>query len=170
MPIDLKKRTPSELKNLLANAQRLGNTEMAIAVVQEMHERKMATSREYATLPWNQDRVDEVMKSFEQVAFKVPNNHRKTYTIAGGRKIGLPKDSPDHFWIDSYSEIKILRKINAVFGCSIKKPGDDPEFTLYLTNISWQEAKPHKVYNVDQLPQALAEWEAIARSATSGSA
>jgi hypothetical protein len=46
MSIDLKKQTPSGLKNLAANSQRLGNTEMARAVVQEMDERGMATRRD----------------------------------------------------------------------------------------------------------------------------
>lgn len=53
MAIDLKKRTPSELRNLLANSKRLRNAEMELAVVQEMHERGMATNREYAIFPWN---------------------------------------------------------------------------------------------------------------------
>lgn len=64
MPIDLKVQTPSGLKNLLANSRRLRNADMELAVVQEMHERGMATNREYAVFRWNQDRVDEIMAPF----------------------------------------------------------------------------------------------------------
>lgn len=165
MPLDLKKQPPSGLRNLLVNAQRLGNTEMAVAVVQEMHERKMATSREYAVFAWNQDRVDEVMEPFAQIAAKVPNNQRVSYTTAGGRRIGLSKDNPEHLWIDSYSAIK-MGETNAVFGCSIKGPGEDPVFTLYLGDGSGRKAKASEVYNADQLQQAITEWKTIAHSAS----
>jgi hypothetical protein len=177
MPIDLKKQTPSGLRNLLANAQRLGNTEMAVTVVQQMHERKMATSREYAIFPWNQDRVNEVMEPFARIAATVPNNQRVNYTTAGGRRIGLPKDHPEHLWIDSYSAIKV-GETNAVFGCSIRRPGEDPVFTLYLGDRhqagrrggrggSSPEAEASQmIYNADQLQQAIAEWKDIAHSAS----
>jgi hypothetical protein len=163
MSIDLKKQTPSGLKNLLANSQRLGNAEMALAVVQEMHERGMATR--HAALSWNQDRVDEAMEPFMRAAAGVPNNQRVNYTPAGGRKRGSTKDHPEHLWIDSYSAIKVPGA-NAVFGCAIKRPGEEPTFTLYLSDgFTRSEAKPAKVYNADQLQQALVEWKAIARDA-----
>lgn len=165
MPIDLKKQTPSGLRNLLVNSKRLHNAEMERAVVLEMHERGMATSREYVIFPWNQNRVDEVMLPFIKVAARVPDNQRVNYTRAGGRKIGSRKDDPDHLWIDSYSAIK-AGGINAVFGCEIKKPGGDPIFTLYLGGGSRREATPSAVYNFDQLQDALAEWETIAHSAS----
>ena len=53
-----------------------------------------------------------------------------------------------------------------VFGCAIKRPGEDPTFTLYLGDgFTSSEAKSTKVYNADQLQQALADWEATARAA-----
>ena len=131
--------------------------------MQEMHERGLATGREYAAFPWNQDRVDRVMEPFAWVAASVTNNQRVSYTKAGGRKIGFPKEHPKHVWIDSYSAIK-SSDINAVFGCELAKPGNDPQFTLYLGDGSRQQAQPSQSYNADQLQQALADWEAIARS------
>ena len=165
MRIDLKKLTPHGLRNLLDNSRRLRNSEMEQAVVQEMHERGLATGREYAIFPWNQDRVDRVMEPFARIAGSVSNNQRVSYTQAGGRKIGLPKEHPEHVWIDSYSAIK-TSDINAVFGCQIEKPGNDPKFTLYLGDGSRRQAQPSKSYNADQLQQALADWQAIARSAS----
>ena len=44
----------------------------------------------------------------------------------------------------------------------------EPKFTLYLGNGSRREAEPYKVYIFDQLTQALADWEAMARSASDG--
>jgi hypothetical protein len=140
---------------------------MELAVVQEMHERGVATNREYAALRWNQDHVDEVMQPFAQAAAKVPNNQRVYYTKAGGRKIGRSKDDPEHLWIDSYSAIKVSG-INAVFGCQVRRPGEDPKFTLYLGDGSRSEATPARVYNADETEEALPEWETIVHSARAG--
>jgi hypothetical protein len=163
MPIDLKKQTTTGLRNLLNNSRRLHNAEMERAVVQEMHERDLATSREYATFPWNQDRVDQVMGPFARIAASVPNNQRKSYVPAGGRKRGSPKEHPKHSWIDSYSAIKTAN-LNAVFGCQISKPGDDPQFTLYLGSDPRREAQPFRVYNADQLQEAFGDWKDVAPS------
>ena len=166
MPINLKSQPATALRNLLDNSRRLRNAEMERAVVQEMHERGLATGREYAAFPWNQDRVDQVMEPFARIAASVPNNQRVSYTKAGGRKIGVPKDHPEHLWIDSYSAIKVFN-INAVFGCQISKPGGDPRFTLYLDSSGVREKRqPSKIYDLDQLQQALSEWEDLARSAS----
>jgi hypothetical protein len=150
MPIDLKTQPASGLRNLLVNSKRLGNAEMEMAVVQEMHERGIATGKQYAIFSWNQEHVDEVMQPFASIASGVPNNQRVSYTRAGGRKIGLSKNSPGHIWIDSYSAIEVSG-INAVFGCEIKRPGEDPKFTLYLGDGSRHEASPSKIYEVEQL-------------------
>jgi hypothetical protein len=171
--IELKELTASELRNLLGNCQRLKNAVMAQAVVQEMHERGMATSREYAVFSWNQDRVDEVMEPFARVAATVPNSQRVKYTKAGGLKIGRPKEHPEHRWVDSYSAIKVP-KINAVFSCSIRRPGDEPQFILYVDDgptpresilLTGRSPVPAKTYNADQLKKALIEWTEIARVA-----
>jgi hypothetical protein len=167
MPIDLKTQTPTGLRNLLANSRRLRNADMELAVVREMHERGLAKSREYAVFRWNQDHVDEVMQPFAQAASTVPNNQRVKYTRAGGRKIGRAKDNPDHLWIDSYSAIKVSG-VNAVFGCQIARPGEDPKFTLYLGDGSRSEAAPARVYTANETQQALVEWEAIVHSARIG--
>ena len=97
----------------------------------------------------------------------MPNNQRVNYTRAGGCKIGRSKDDPEHLWIDSYSAIKVSG-INAVFGCQIRRPGEDPKFTLYLGDGSRSEATPARVYNANETQQALAEWEAIVHSARAG--
>ena len=104
------------------------------------------------------------MEPFARIAATVPSNQRACYTKAGGHKTGLPKEHPEHLWIDNYSAIK-ASDINAVFGCETSKPGDDPTLTLYLGDGSRREAQPFKVYNADQLQQAFADWEGIARSA-----
>jgi hypothetical protein len=44
------------------------------------------------------------------------NGNQRTYTEAGGRKIGHSKDDPEWVWIDTYSAIK-TPAINAVFLC-----------------------------------------------------
>ena len=114
-PIDLEKLTPEQLKSLLANAERLGKTATANAVVKEMAHRRIATGQEYRALAWNQQRVREIMKRFKDVASAVPGNQRTSYTEAGGLRIGRPKDDPEHLWIDTYCAIKTALT-NATFG------------------------------------------------------
>ena len=63
-------------------------------------------------------------------------------------------------WIDTYSAIK-TPKINAVFVCYIKQPGEDPEFQLHIDGICTQS------YNADRLGDALTEWRNIAMRAVS---
>src|SRR5215471_7207975 len=131
-PIDpdkLTNLTPQQLKNLLANAERMGETTTTNAVVREMAARGIATRREYRALVWNQERIREIMQPFKQIASTVPGNQRTSYTEAGGLKIGRPKDDPAHLWIDTYCAIKTV-PINATFGCYVKQPGDEPEFQL----------------------------------------
>ena len=165
MPIDLGRQTAAGLRNLLDNCRRLHNADMERAVVQEMHGRGLATGREYAAFPWNQDRVDQVMEPFARMAASVPGKRRVSYTRAGGRKRGTSKEHSAHLWVDSYSAFKTSDG-NAVFGCQISKPGDDPQFIFYLGDDPRRQAPPFKVYNADQLQQAFADWEAIARSAS----
>lgn len=165
MPIDLKRQTPTGLRNLLDNARRLHNAEVEQAVAREMHERDLATAREYAAFAWNPDRVDQVMERFRQVAASVPNNQRVHYTRAGGRKIGLPKDHSEHMWVDSYSAIR-TPELNAVFGCEISKPGEEPKFTLYVGDGSHGKAPPSEIYNLDQLDRAFVDWQELARAAS----
>jgi hypothetical protein len=160
-PIDLGKLTPAELKNLLANNERHGQTAMVHAVLEEMARRGIATRREYRSLAWNQDRVRDVMLPFRQVASAVRDNQRTTYTEAGGRKIGHSKDNPEWMWVDTYSAIK-TPAVNAVFVCYIKRPGEDPEFQLHLDGVCTES------YNADRLPDGLNEWRALAARAATG--
>jgi len=141
---------------------------MERAVVQEMHERGMATGREYALFPWNQDRVDTVLTPFAKVALTVKNNERTTYTRAGGDHAHRSKDDPKHMWVQSYSGIKISGVLNAIFLCEIKRPGDEPTFSLYFNEgkESRREPKLIKTFLPDQLSAALAEWEVIAHTAS----
>jgi hypothetical protein len=159
--VDLVNLTPQQLKNLLANAERLGKRITIGAVVAEMARRGIATRREYRVLDWNQEHVREVMKPFKELASKVPDNQRTSYTEAGGRKIGRPKDHPEHLWIQTYCAIK-TKKINATFGCNIGHPGDEPEFRITT------DGGIARVYNADQLSTALGEWRNVAVIATSG--
>jgi hypothetical protein len=158
LKIDLTKVTVQELKNLLANNQKPDQLATVRAVLDEMARRGVARRPDYRALKWNQDSVHQVMQPFKDVAETVSGNRRKTYTEAGGRRIGLSKNDPEWFWIDTYSAIK-TPAINAVFVCYIKRPGDEPEFRLRINSIDTQ------TYNADQLTEALIEWRAIAARA-----
>jgi len=160
-PIHLAKLTPTELKNLLANAERRDQTAMVHAVLEEMAKRGIATRREYRSLAWNQDRVRDVMQPFRQVASEVPHNQRTVYTEAGGYKIGRSKDDPDRMWIDTYSAIK-TSSVNAIFVCYIKRPSEDPYFELQLDGVCTQS------YNADHLADALSDWRTVAAQAGAG--
>lgn len=156
--IEVDKLTPQQLKNLLANAERMGEAAVANAVVREMAARGIATHREYRALAWNQERVRDIMKPFKDVAAAVPGNQRTAYTEAGGFKIGRAKDDPEHLWINTYSAIKNTQ-INVTFGCNIKRPGDEPVFELRT------DGKTIQVYNADHLSSALEQWQLIGRIA-----
>jgi hypothetical protein len=158
-PIDLDRLTPAQLKNLLSNAQRIGEATVANDVVREMARRGIASHSEYRTLHWNQQRIREIMEPFKEIASAVRSNQRTPYTEAGGLRIGRSRDDPEHMWIDTYSAIKTSR-VNAVFGCYIRQPGDEPEFRLYL------EGNSIRSFNADDLSDALDKWRLIARDAT----
>ena len=153
--INLEHLTTEQLKNYLANARRLGQTDIANNVLGEMARRGVATSRDYASLAWNQQRIRQVMQDFRSVAAEVRSNQRTPYTEAGGLRIGHSKDEPEWMWIDTYSAIK-TSEINAVFGCYVRRPGDEPEFRLQI------DGDRIRTYNADQLPEALNEWRSIA--------
>src|ERR1700677_704821 len=104
--MDLTKRTPQELKNLLANNERHGKTDTVLAVLKEMARRGIANKNDFRHLTWNQDRVAEILKPFKEVASAVSGNQRVAYTQAGGLKIGRSKVDPEWMWIDRYSAIK----------------------------------------------------------------
>jgi hypothetical protein len=156
--IDLAKLTVQELKNLLANQQRLERPTKATVV--ELARRGAATGSDYVTLRWNQASVCDALRPFKEIAAAVAGNRRTAYTEAGGGRIGRPKNDPERVWIDSYSAIK-TPVINAVFVCYIRRPGDDPEFQLYLNRVYVRS------YNADQLTDALGEWRAVAARAAS---
>jgi hypothetical protein len=172
MPIDLKALDKAKLRTLLANAERKGATDLITAVVQEMHLRGLARRGEYASLIWNQDRVDAALAPFAKVAATVKNNERTKYSQAGGGRIGTPKDDPTHIWIQSYAAIKISGVVNAVVLCEIKRPGDDPIFSLALNEgvETRHEAKVIRTFEPVELPEALVEWEKIAQLASTTSA
>ena len=157
-PIDLTKLTPQQLKSLLANNEKRGQTATVHAVLEEMTRRGIAKHHEYRSLAWNQDRVRSVMQPFKQVASGVPGNKRQAYTEAGGSKIGRPKDDPERMWIDTYSAIK-TPQINAAFVCYIKRPGAEPEFHQLIDGACV------RIYNADHLTSALHEWKLIAARA-----
>jgi hypothetical protein len=172
MAIDPSTLDKRQLQTLLANAQRRGATDMITAVLQEMHRRGIASRREYAALSWNQDRIDTALAPFARVATTVRNNERTTYTRAGGHHIGLPKDHPEHMWIESYAGIKISKVVNSVFSGEIKRPGDDPLFALYFNEGSEtrHEPKVTRTFEPNQLSEALLEWEGIAQLASASRA
>ena len=166
MTIDLPKLTPKELKSLLANAHRAGETAMVISIIREMARRGLATGREFRLLTWNQEQVRKVMLPFKDVALAVSGNRRTPYTEQGGRKIGRPKGDPEKLRIDtySYSAIKTHKiktpKINTEFLCYIKEPGDEPQFHLKIN-----DTRIH-TYNADALSRALGDWRKVADQAS----
>src|SRR5262249_7368346 len=149
MPIDLEAQTETGSRNLLNNNRRLRNAEVEQAVSQEMHERGLATGREYAAFAWNQDRVDQVTEPFKRIARSVPDNQRVPYTRAGNRKTRRSKEHPENLWVQSYSAIKA-------------------RFTLY--SGAGSQERPVRIYNSDQLDQTLADWERIVRAASGAEA
>jgi hypothetical protein len=156
MNIDLTKLTVQELKNLLANQQRLERPTKATVV--ELARRGVATGSDYLTLRWNQASVCDALRPFKEVAAAVVGNRRTAYTEAGGGR-HHPKDDSKHLWIDTYCGIKTFA-VNAIFVCHVRQPGDDPEFQLRIDGICARS------YNADRLIDALSEWRAIAARAT----
>ena len=131
---------------------------MVAVVLAEMGRRGIATRSDYQHLAWNQDSVCKFMQPFKAVASAIPDNQRTAYTEAGGRKIGRSKENPERVWIDTYSAIK-TPKINAVMVCYVKRPGDEPEFKLYING------KCTQTYSADGLRDALSAWRKISEQA-----
>ncbi len=169
--MDLSRLDNNQLKSLLANARRLKVTEETLRVIREMHRRGLGTNREYAALPWNQDRVDDALAPFAKMAETVRDNERVTYTRAGGNHTHRPKDDPEYRWIESYSGIRVSGVVNAVFAGEIKHPGDDPAFVLYFNEDAEMrhEPKSFRTFAADQLPDALTEWKRVADRAAANS-
>jgi hypothetical protein len=153
--LNLSELTPQQLKNLLENNQRHGQTEMVHAVLEEMGRRGMATHR---MVKWNQGRVRDVMEPFKAVAAGVPGNQLTSYTEAGGLRIGRPKGHPEKMWVDTYSRIK-TRRLDASFTCYIKQAGEDQEFQLRVNENTIRR------YNADGLDDALSDWRETAARA-----
>jgi hypothetical protein len=128
----------------------------------DMQNRGAGRHRDFLELNWDQIRVDYEMAPFARIAENVPNNQRKTYATGGRKRI---RGSESAF-VDSYSAIKVP-ETNAVFDCIIRRPGDEPQFTLSVANDWRRKATPIRTYNADQLPLALSEWETIASTARS---
>ena len=84
MNIDLTKSTVQELKNLIANNQRLGQVANVNAAMNEMRRRGVATGRQYLALRWNQDTVRNTMQPFQDVALAVSVNPNRLYR---GRRV-----------------------------------------------------------------------------------
>ncbi len=158
-PIHVKALDVTQLRNLLANANRLGEASLAKEIVAELSLRGRVNNRELSILDWNQDRVRDIMVPFRDVASEVKDNRRTEYTEAGGLKIGRAKTDPDYMWIDSYSAIK-TEKLNAYFVCYVKSPGDDPSFRLNVNEHVEGE------FFLSGLEAALALWKDVAKRAT----
>jgi hypothetical protein len=159
MSIAVQQLSPKELKQYLKNAQRLGREEIVVEILREMSARGIAQSDDFRSLMWNQETVRTQFAPFIDVAKAVPNNCRTPYTEAGGFKIGRSKDDPEKKWIDTYSAIK-TKRLNAVFGCLIDRPGDDPSFQLI---VDGGEAER---FDAGGLRDALVRWRQVAALAS----
>jgi len=153
--LDLSKLTTQQLRNLVANNQKHGQTATVHSALEEMGRRGIATHRIVA---WNQGRVRDAMQPFKEVAAGVRGNQLTSYTEAGGLRIGRPKGHPEKMWVDTYSRIKTAR-MDASFICYIKRAGEDPEFQLRV------DGNTVRSYNADGLTDALSEWRTTAARA-----
>lgn len=156
--IDLDKQSPESLRSLRRNYLRAGLSEKVVEVVIALYKQRKATARDFKYLRWNDGRVAEVLVPFKEIAEAVPGNKRKSYSVAGRRRIHTERDDPDYLWIDSYSAIK-SGATNAVFGCHIKSPISEPIFQLTLNNEVWDS------YEEINLEKALSDWRQIAEEA-----
>ena len=159
--IDLTKLSNEQLRSYLHNAQRLGDQDLAIEIIREMHKRGVFPRKCHKLLPWNEERMAETLKSFADVAGTVVNSRRTVYTNGGGLR-RRPKWDPDRMWVDSYSAIK-RGGINAAFAGRIKCPGDQPEFELLVNGIK-------RFFELSELDDAFQEWKRIAAGAMNAAA
>ena len=118
------------------------------------------------SMVWDQGAVANALAPFVRIAETVPTNRRKVYVSAGGGRRKNLQD-PSSRSIDSYAGIKTPH-VNAVFVCEIRNRGDDPTFILKIGDNPRRNPRPCQTYSLDQLPQALVEWQSIARLAISG--
>ncbi len=158
MPIDFSNLSNQQLRNFLANANRLDRPDEVARVLIEMRQRGIGRASDYDAIEWNPDKVRRALEPFKKLAEGVVGNKRTPYTEAGGLKVGRKKDDPDRKWIDTYSGIKTER-INATFGCHVAHPGADPEFRLIVDGAIQRQ------YTSAEISEALTDWEAVARNA-----
>lgn len=156
--VDLTPLEPARLRNLMDRYAKAGHADLAQACLEELQRRGAAQASDFAHLPWNQKSATRALQPFVDISKAVGRNSRTTYTEAGGTKIGKPKDDPERNWVDSYTAIK-RGKVNAIFVCYIKAPGDDPSFSLQVGGAE------RRRYTADELEAALAEWQEIATTA-----
>ena len=152
--IDLTKLDKGQLRTMLANARKKERSDTAQEVLQELRSRGLAERRDYDFLEWNQDRVKQALEPFAKISSEVADNARTTYTEAGGLKIGRPVGHPERMWIDSYTAIK-TKKLNAVFVCYVRQPGDHPSFELQVAGTV------ERRYTPADLDDALTRWREI---------
>jgi hypothetical protein len=114
--VELKK-----VRESLSSKARLGVTSEVIKVISELRRRRQARRDDLRLLAWNQERVKQIMKPFADIARIVKGNTRTAYTEAGGLKIGRPTHDPEHYFVDTYSAIKVGDK-KVTFCCKISVP------------------------------------------------
>lgn len=156
--MDIKKLADSELKNLLANAQRLGRADVMEAVAAEMVLRGVGSAKEWSLFAWNQDSVRDALEPFKNIASSVQGNSRTPYSEAGGLRIGRKRTDPEWRWIDSYCAIK-TDHVNGVFGCIIDRPGGGPQFYMRIGH------EPEVYYDFDHMADAERAWLELAQRA-----
>jgi hypothetical protein len=154
MSIDLTALSDRQLRAYRRNCERLGQPEKAREAASEMITRGIARAADLKVFKWNQDSVCETMQPFKEIASQVKDNQRKAYTQAGGFKIGRAKGHPEKQWIDTYCAIK-TPAMNALFGCHVKSPGDEPAFELHLDGTLIAS------YSADRLDEALEDWTTV---------
>jgi hypothetical protein len=152
--------TDKQLRSCLHNCVRKGCFEEARRVATLMDDREIASREDCKVFEWNHDTVDDALRPFKEVAQAVEDNLRKPWVPAGGRA-RRAKEDPTKLWIDRYCGMK-TPTMNALFGCHVKKAGDEPAFVLELNGTQ------RAVYGVDQLDEAFQDWCRLSSEAING--
>jgi hypothetical protein len=151
---DFTKWTDKQLKARFGNCEKREETDLARAIASHMYSRGIANRTHLKVFECNQDSVRSCMRPFMEIASEVKDNQLTAYTEAGGFKIGRPKGHPEKQWIDTYCAIK-TPAMNALFGCHVKSPGDEPAFELHLDGTLIAS------YSADRLDEALEDWTTV---------
>lgn len=155
--VNLSTKTKDELENLIVNRKRFGDLAGAREAALERIRRNNPKPEHWEHVLWRPDRIEELMRPVVSIARAVPGNKRKVYVGAGGLKRKNHRD-PSHLWLDVYSGIK-TGNIDARFCCWMQDVADEPQISIETDDGAC------RYFSVNELDEAIREWEAIALAA-----